>query len=71
MGIEFIPPHRFTYLEVAMLMRVSPARVRQIEQRALAKLRRGLEKRGVTADEVKELVLAGGDDFRVAEVDDE
>jgi transcriptional regulator len=43
---------RFTYEEIATLLKISPMRVRQIEQRALAKLRKALEKRGYTSIDV-------------------
>lgn len=38
---------RFTYDEIAKVLSISPMRVRQIEQRALEKLRKGLRKRGI------------------------
>ncbi len=38
---------RFTHQEIGKLMGLSPARVRQIEQRALAKLREAFRKLGL------------------------
>jgi len=44
---------RFTYEEIAAELGISAARVRQIEQAALKKLRRALAQIGVQADDVK------------------
>jgi len=43
---------RFTYEEIATLLKISPQRVRQIEQRALEKLRKAFAKRGYTTKDV-------------------
>ena len=45
-----------TYEQIGALLKISHIRVRQIEARALSKLRRGLNKKGVTADEVKAML---------------
>jgi DNA-directed RNA polymerase sigma subunit (sigma70/sigma32) len=44
-----------SYVEVGKRLGISPVRVRQIEQRALAKLRAGLLKVGVKTSDVGDL----------------
>lgn len=47
-----------SYAEVGKQFRISPERVRQIELRALRKLRAGLIKRGVTAGDVRRILTS-------------
>jgi len=48
--------------QIAELMGISAARVKQIEKRALGKLRRALERRyHVTVDDVKEITSPEGE----------
>jgi DNA-directed RNA polymerase sigma subunit (sigma70/sigma32) len=44
--------YRLTYCEVGFLLGISAARVQQIERKALAKLRRALERAGCSADDL-------------------
>jgi hypothetical protein len=55
METDFVSPRGLTYEQIAELWGVSAVRVRQIEQRALVKARRELERQGITRAEVKQL----------------
>jgi len=46
--------------EIAKILGVSHATVQNIERRALAKMRAGAEKSGVSVDDLRDFLAAGG-----------
>ena len=59
-----------SYKEISEILGVSTQRVRQIEKRALEKLRRALEKQDVTAADVK-AIPSPGQTFELPEFHDQ
>ena len=50
-------PHGWTHEQIAEVMGISAARVKQIEKRALGKLRQALERRyHVTVEDVRDII---------------
>ena len=58
--------HGMTHAEVSAILGVSAGRVRQIERRALQKLRVALARQGITADDVK-AIPSQGEPFQVGQ----
>ena len=58
-----------SYDQIAEILGVSTQRVRQIEKRALEKLRRALVKQGITADDAK-AIPSRGQTFELPEFHD-
>ena len=58
-----------SYDQIAEILDISPGRVQQIEKRALEKLRRALQKQGITADDAK-AIPSRGQTFDLPELPD-